>query len=559
MKRTIRSFSKTRLFIACILLFSLFFVHQSCTKINTDVSGSPALTDAEITQKFFALPANAPLAVRRAAAEMKKRNDANEYIVKFAKENGYPVWNKAIVSYNENAPVTNFSGASSNIAGAEDTTVILPLVPAGIQMVTGFVNATLSDSINLNLYRGGDYSRYTFENQPGTAINADKAALQMMVLSKEVFGYTQFDVNDNRLFSNENQRNLSAHPYRVTIKDTSSSQNLANPCQQYIITVYSETCYSDGYCDLFPLYSFSIWLGNCGTETQTGGGGSGEGGGGGFPIGSGGTGSGPSGDIPPSGGGSGGGTSPYPCPTPQSRNIEALPCNGVPPPPIGPIPTPLANQIIIDSLAGYPCAQSILAAMPNINLQTKTILHDIFGVTDEINLIVYPYNFNDSTIDADSRKDSMGHFRIRLNTFMLNNASKDYIAATIIHEAVHAYIIYMKPVNKGGGGGMDSATFAQTFPIYMQYLGNNAQHNEMAANYVNLMKGTILALNPTLNNYNAEAICWGGLEDTAPWNSRSDTGSIKFRNTVAKYLNRSHFDSTGSPVNYSNFGYKKCP
>jgi hypothetical protein len=376
MKQTIRSFPKTKLFITCLLLFSFFFIHQSCTKINTDVSVSPALTNAEITQKFFALPANAPFAVKRAAAEMKKRNDDNEYIVKFAKENGYPIWSKAIVSYNENAPATNFSGTSSNIAGAEDTTVILPLVPAGIQMVTGFVNATLSDSINLNLYRGGDYSRYTFENQPGTVINADKAVLQMMVLSKEVFGYTQFDVSDNRLFSNENQRDLSVHPYRVALKDTSGSQNLVNPCQQYIITVYSETCYSDGYCDLFPLYSFSIWLGNCGTETQTGGGSSGQGGG--FPIGSGGTGSGPSGDIPPSGGGSGGGTSPYPCPTPQSRNIEALPCDGVPPPPVTPVPLPpiylnetpceTAKRLArnADSILLKSKADSLLATIPTL-------------------------------------------------------------------------------------------------------------------------------------------------------------------------------------------------
>lgn len=144
---------------------------------------------------------------------------------------------------------------------------------------------------------------------------------------------------------------------------------------------------------------------------------------------------------------------------------------------------------------------------------------------------------------------------------MLNTASKDYIAATLIHEAIHAYIIRMRPHSfpGGGGDGMDSATFVQHFPIYMQYGPANAQHYEMATNYVTFMKNTIQGLNPTLTNYNAEALAWGGLEMTTVWQSRADSIELVLRNKAAKYTNSTFPDSTGAQVNYATYGYIKCP
>ena len=328
---------KARLLLASLLLFSLFFIHQSCTKIDADSSGSHYMTDAEVTQKFFNVPANAPLAVKRAAEEMKKRNAENEYIVKFAKENGYPVWDKAIISFNDNTPAS-FTGSSSNITGDEDTTVVLPLVPAGMQKVTGFVTANENDSIRLDLYRGGDYSKYTFEDRPGTEVNADKAVLQIMALNKMVFGYTSFKVSDNRLFSNESVYNPSAHPYRVTMKDTVLTQNLIAHCQAYVITLYMEVWYSDGSHIEIEISHWTYWVGNCGSETS--GSGSSGTGGSGFPIGNGGTNPGPTGGSPGTGGGGGGTPSSYPCPSTMDRTISAMPCDGVPPPPIDPTPPP---------------------------------------------------------------------------------------------------------------------------------------------------------------------------------------------------------------------------
>ena len=223
------------------------------------------------------------------------------------------------------------------------------------------------------------------------------------------------------------------------------------------------------------------------------------------------------------------------------------------------------NQIIIDSLTGYPCAQAVLAAMPNVNAQVKTILSDVFGVNDDVNIIFQAHQYPAGvTMDGELRTWAGGNYTIWISTSMLSTASKDYIAAVLIHEAVHAYIVRMRPSSFNGqigmgGNGMDSITFVQHFPIYMQNLGPNAQHFEMAGNYITYMKNAIQSLNPTLTNYNAEALGWGGLEMTNVWQARADSMELILRNLAGKYTNLTFPDSLGTQVNYSNFGYKKCP
>jgi hypothetical protein len=276
-------------------------------------------------------------------------------------------------------------------------------------------------------------------------------------------------------------------------------------------------------------------------------------------------GSGPTGSPDPGGGTTGGGGTgtTFPCANSQSRSIGvADPCGpGTNPPPVVPIPT-LANQYIIDSLTGYPCAQSVLAVMPGVNAQVKAILLNVFGVNDDFNIIFQAHQYPAGvTEDGEFKSFAGGNYTIWISSSMLSTASKDYIAAVLIHEAIHAYIIRMHPSTFHGGGdnGMDSATFVQHFPIYMQNLGPNGQHFEMAANYITLMKNTIQGLNPTLTNYNAEALVWGGLEMTNVWQARADSIELSLRNQAAKYTNQTFPDSLGVQVNYSNYGYKKCP
>jgi hypothetical protein len=311
MKQTIRSPPKARLLTACLLLFSLFFVHQSCTKINTDVPRKLALTDAEVTQKFFNVPANAPLAAKRLSIELKRRNDSLEFVREFVKNNGYPVWAKAMLPVEH--PVTNTS-FSDNVA-AEDTVIIVPVVPQGQAVVGSFIKAFLSGNVNVSLYRGSDYSAYSFNNVPADSINADKAAIQIMVLNNYVFGYKDFSINDDRLFlsiaPNPNHRQRIA-----SIRDTGAAHLMGEAlCTNVCIAILCNIC-EQMSCPLTTITCLTscetIGPSNPGGDPTTGG-----------------------------GGGSGGGAGSFPCAGSQGKTIAvANPCGPANPPPVVPITTP---------------------------------------------------------------------------------------------------------------------------------------------------------------------------------------------------------------------------
>ncbi|MDR6943005.1 hypothetical protein [Mucilaginibacter pocheonensis] len=78
---------------------------------------------------------------------------------------------------------------------------------------------------------------------------------------------------------------------------------------------------------------------------------------------------------------------------------------------------------------------------------------------------------------------------ITLNKTGLSNASQEYITATIIHEALHAYL-------------RTSQTIVN-------------QHMDMARNYITVMADQLVKLYPNLTANDAQNLAWGGLEEDA--------------------------------------------
>jgi uncharacterized membrane protein YgcG len=323
--------SKATLLSVSLLLFSVLLMHQSCTKVDTRSGSKLALTDAEITQKFFALPANAPEAVRRTAEKMKQVNVTSEFVKSFVKNNGYPVWDKALIQSKRRVASASSRGSSASAEDA-DTIVIIPVVQVDIAFVDGFITATLNDSVNLDLYRSGDYSAYSFNNVPTDSISADKAAMQIMYFNYRVFGYTRFEVSDNRLLSNDAVLDTSK-PHRVfeisSVQEppqtlTGNESNLLLAVAMCIDIYQSVPCIG---IFIDQRIGCSVYIGqSCYTiyvDTGGGGGGSGGGstGGGGDP------------------GGGGGTPGTFPCANSQGRGIAiANPCGPANPPPVNPIP-----------------------------------------------------------------------------------------------------------------------------------------------------------------------------------------------------------------------------
>ena len=536
---------KHRLLIAAGFFVSFFFVQQSCTKIDTD-----KLHLNDPTEKFFTVPTGTKPQVKRVIENLKEQNKLTGFIKDIVKDEGYALWNKAMINTRQSSSQNILPNASASV----DTFIHIPLVLENTFYVNSFILAKLNGDMSLQLFRGREYASYGFGDINADTNTAEKLALQLMVMTKQIFGKDKYVLKDSRLFSTHGghlpAHSLADRKFKISLQSNSSSLWYSEPVTTCTYIPEQDCPYNPctgpgGTCDGCVLCVGGDY--SCETSIKW------------YFI----------ADPPDPSNGGGGGTGGGGNTGPQQCNPTPLIENGLPPCPRGndtgwefePVND---NQIIIDSLQGYPCAQAILTAMPSVNAEVKKILHDVFGVNDEINLIVVPYTFADTTADGETIRLGGDNYRMRLNTYMLNNSTKDYIAATIIHEALHAYILYNQPLPLGGGN-MDSTTFAQAFPIFSQYsttsisASNMAQHIIMASKYIGLMKGVLHSLNPSLPDYNAESLCWGGLEKTSVWRTRADSNSLTFRNTVAKYINRQHYDSTGYPVNYSNFGYIKCP
>ncbi len=146
----------------------------------------------------------------------------------------------------------------------------------------------------------------------------------------------------------------------------------------------------------------------------------------------------------------------------------------------------------------------------NFNNKITNVIKDIYGVSEKINLIIK--DVNDLPIDKDGQtsvtrnqqNSNILNVELKLNVNELPNASREYTAATIYHECIHAILIYKNI--------------------------NIAQHNHMALNYQGVIKQALLDAFPNLSNEYADALAWGDLENTAAFNILPQEKKTQIRN-----------------------------
>ncbi len=281
----------------------------------------------------------------------------------------------------------------------------------------------------------------------------------------------------------------------------------------------------------------------------------------------------------------------YPCTTPdnptdpytaQSNVVDPGNC---PPPTGGPGWVPIedqpgeynpyqADEVIIDpSIKNYyPCVSRIIDSLTNysnMNALAQVALHTVFGVNEKMHLTFKTNSgWTQSDDDAGTKPDSSfvsesGFYAtIQLNPWVLKNSTEEYIASTIIHEAIHAYIdfkYYQYITNQ-----IDSIEFKTLFPIYWPpnisggiYIppGNLSQHKIMASNLVATMTNSLIStypnasIPPELRDSIYRGLTWGGLQHTTAFLSRSDTLAIKAINIIARDTSvHAPFILTGYPT-----------
>lgn len=97
---------------------------------------------------------------------------------------------------------------------------------------------------------------------------------------------------------------------------------------------------------------------------------------------------------------------------------------------------------------------------------------------------------------------------ISLNKGVLINSTQEYAVGTIVHEVVHAYLQY-------AAGNQN---------------GHLTNHETMSKDYVKPIADFLILAFPSLNQKDATAIAWGGLQKTSFWKDSYKNDSFGYGN-----------------------------
>ncbi|MCS4238278.1 hypothetical protein M2306_001614 [Myroides gitamensis] len=193
-------------------------------------------------------------------------------------------------------------------------------------------------------------------------------------------------------------------------------------------------------------------------------------------------------------------------------------------------PVPEKNKD--DKLQDNPCLYPIYNTVMNTNFGEKFI-RKVFDLDNSRFDLVWM--IKNSTTDNFLR-DNPGtngyttpftpfnnNFKIVLNSDKFRDNPKLVIASTIIHETIHAYLFkvrYEYDPNKIFSNELEMA-FPGVFDYVLRYANDGtarAQHEQMAAHYIEIVKNALKAYDNSFDEKYYDALAWLGLQSTTSWN-----------------------------------------
>ncbi len=219
----------TRIVLSTSIVLLFMLLQPSCKKADILSDKKESTSKSEIgykAEQFFELPANASSALQRVARELQRQNKTNEFVKQFISKEGFPIWTKASM-YIKTKDIKNNPTAGFDAGGLSDTTVLIPLVWNAEKYVHGFISANVADSVTLKIFRQNDYVNFPFQTSqtPTSTTSAESFALRMMLMDKEVFGSTEFEVKDKRLFNYSTVYGDTANAKKFVRFDSSATGN----------------------------------------------------------------------------------------------------------------------------------------------------------------------------------------------------------------------------------------------------------------------------------------------------------------------------------------------
>ncbi|MBC9932005.1 hypothetical protein [Chitinophaga qingshengii] len=189
-------------------------------------------------------------------------------------------------------------------------------------------------------------------------------------------------------------------------------------------------------------------------------------------------------------------------------------------PPATTVPGSNSVTDIIKTGVSDPCmlAAIDMALADGLQNTIAGVFNQMFAGTDEFTI---EFHEGDLPLDvsADTRTASPAIIEITLNRLTLPGSSREYIVATILHEAIHA--MYDAKWNLAGRPKV----------IFSEYV----QHNLMASKYVEEMNAALRSIFPMMSDADAIALAWGGLYWTTSWSALNPTVANNYLLAIAEY------------------------
>jgi len=424
---------------------------ESCKKTDSIVADANKEIIEETPENFFKVPDNASPVLKRIAKELERQNKTKEFITAFIAKEGFPIWAKSrIERQRKNGNISDFDAD-----GLEDTTVYIPLVVSAENYVTGFLKATVDDSVHIKIFRQGDYLNFPFKT-PTVSPNvttAEQYAIRFMSMDNDVFGSTEFKIEDKRMFNNSTDYSDTANFQRfIKLVPDNKEDEFANGST--INNYQYEVCWSVETVFLMPCFSgnntssiegqcyYSGYTSHCVTYES---GGTGEGS--------------PPGTWPFGGGGINGGSSNIPCTndfggTNSFIPIDCDPVEGNQWPPESPeswYDNIWLTYNVKDS-TNDACIKKALDTLNSIQTKLPNLIRGFFGARPDFEMVfkqhtdpVWKYEDGASTPSAPPGAITIETTNGTNFTVFINKYYSDCtdlgLAATIIHEAMHCYLL----------------------------------------------------------------------------------------------------------------------
>jgi hypothetical protein len=483
--------------IAVMML--LFFGYLSCNKrLNDDKS----FEDYRIMQsKFFQETPDINGSVLKVLKYLEKENIKIDFVLSVSKNVGFPVWNKSTVTTKSQ----HYRSTESILT--QDSVVLVPLVPDNENFVNGFLAATISgNDIAVELYKGSDYDNFSYGKAEGGSITAEKVAIQIMSFDYSLFGFTEFQLTDSKLFNEDMGLSSSVHTAnRIGRVNFSNSGTFAT---EGCIHIEVTWCDNSNSCKMNGCDWEDCPAGTCGSYlikicSSSGGGDNGAG-------------FGPSvGNGPTSIGGSSGGS---------ASGGGGLGWE------------PMEDEMVLprwisDSLP-TPCIKS---ALQKISSGTRnTFFRKIYNTFNTSSSLVLNIQEVDSIPGAYAATDSPSqislgtYINIDLNTLELKKCSQEFISYTLIHEVAHA------------------AMYANI----ISWDTTNTQHENMISTYLDQMANTLKASYSTLTLKEAYSICFFGFKNAID----GKTADPRFLDIMLNQIRAKLNDPNLSALNLDSMG-----